>query len=66
MPTRKWWAATIGEIATAATAIILSEASGVTKGEWVVIIGLASTRAIAWVTNNEPGQAGVKGQVGQP
>lgn len=66
MPTRKWWAASIGEATTAATAIILSAPPGITKGEWVVIIGLASTRVIAWITNNEKGKAGVKGQTGQP
>lgn len=66
MPTRKWWAATIGEATTAATAIILSAPSGVTKSEWVVVIGLASTRLIAWITNNEKGKSGLKTDGGQP
>lgn len=66
MPTRKWWAATIGEAATVITAIVLSDAAGITQSEWAVVIGLASTRLIAWLTKNEPGQSGVEGQEGQP
>lgn len=66
MPTRKWWAATIGEAATVISAIVLSDSAGVTNSEWVVVIGLLSTRIVAWLTNNDPAQAGVKGQAGQP
>jgi hypothetical protein len=66
MPTRKWWAATIGEAATVLTVIVLSDAAGVTQSEWAAIIGLSSTRVIAWLTKNDPAQAGVEGQQGQP
>ena len=66
MPTRKWWAATVGEAATVLTAIILSDAAGVTQSEWAVVIGLASTRVVAWLTRNEAPETGTAGDPGQP
>lgn len=66
MPTRKWWAASIGEAATVITTIILSDASGVTASEQVLIVGLVSTRLIAWLTRNEAPKTGRAGQPGQP
>ena len=66
MPTRKWLAATVAEAATVISAILISEAAGITTGEWVVVIGLASTRIVAWLTPNASEKAGVEGQPGQP
>jgi hypothetical protein len=58
-PTRKWLAATIGEAGTVVSAILISAPDEVTKAEWVVVVGLLVTRAVAYVLQNDSTPGGI-------
>lgn len=63
MPTKKWWAALVGGL----TPILIQAVdTGWGRVESKMTITLASALALAWIWRNDPEQAGVKGQTGQP
>lgn len=64
MPSRKWWATQVTAVTGWVVALI--QAGAVNDSLKIAGVAILSQALIGWLVPNDPAQAGVKGQKGQP